>query len=127
MPLFTFEHMPSQAEFELFARVSGDDNPIHVDRTFSARTRFERPVAHGMFLYTLVWAAIRRACPGARARGQTLKFPNPTYAGEMILCSALASAEADGGSRIEAVIRRQADGEIVCEAVTFLAPGARIP
>jgi acyl dehydratase len=41
----------TQAEFDAFARLSGDDNPIHVDPEFSARTRFGRTVAHGMLLY----------------------------------------------------------------------------
>jgi acyl dehydratase len=120
-PLFTFEHVPSQAEFELFARVSGDDNPIHVDRAFSARTRFGRTVAHGMFLYTLIWAHIRATLPQAVARNQALKFPNPAFAGEGLRCEAFAAPLPDGGLRIEAVLRRLADGAPVCEAVTEIA------
>ncbi len=37
------EWVPTQEEFDIFAHVSGDDNPIHVDPEFSARTRFGRP------------------------------------------------------------------------------------
>ncbi|NDJ34144.1 MAG: hypothetical protein GYB64_05715, partial [Chloroflexi bacterium] len=44
----------TQADFDLFAELSGDDNPIHVDPTFSARTRFGRTAAHGMMLYSMV-------------------------------------------------------------------------
>ncbi len=58
----------SQDDFLAFARLSGDENPIHTDALFSARTRFGRPVAHGMFLYGAhppqSWA---HTCP---ARGQ---------------------------------------------------------
>ena len=42
--------IPTQEEFDLFARISGDDNPIHVDPEFSARTRFGRTVSHGMLI-----------------------------------------------------------------------------
>ena len=38
----------SQADFDRFARLSGDDNPIHVDPRFAARTRFGRTVAHAL-------------------------------------------------------------------------------
>jgi acyl dehydratase len=72
----------TQAEFDAFARLSGDDNPIHVDPDFSARTRFGRTVAHGMLLYSVVCGAISRHFPGAVQLSQELKFPAPTYAGE---------------------------------------------
>ena len=73
---------PRQADFERFALLSGDDNPIHVDPEFAARTGFGRTVAHGMLLYSRVWALIASARPGARHVGQTLMFPAPAYADE---------------------------------------------
>lgn len=79
------EHwLPTQAEFDLFARVSGDDNPIHVDKAFSARTAFGRTVSHGMLIYSKLWGMIQRAHPGARQTNQHMMFPNPTYAGEEV-------------------------------------------
>lgn len=122
-PLFTFEHVPSQAEFELFARVSGDDNPIHVDAAFSARTRFGRTVAHGMFLYTLIWSRLRAALPGAIALEQTLKFPSPSYAGEALLIAGTIEASGPGRALVRALITRVADGETTCEAVTLVDLG----
>lgn len=49
-PLFTETHTLRQADFDLFAGISGDNNPIHVDPAFSARTRFGHTVSHGMLL-----------------------------------------------------------------------------
>lgn len=72
----------TQAEFDAFARLSGDDNPIHVDPEFSARTRFGRTVAHGMLLYSVICGVISRHFPGATQLSQQLKFPAPTYANE---------------------------------------------
>ena len=72
----------TQAEFDAFARLSGDDNPIHVDPKFSARTRFGRTVAHGMLLYSVLCGVISRHFPGATQLSQQLKFPAPTYANE---------------------------------------------
>lgn len=72
----------TQAEFDAFARLSGDDNPIHVDPEFSARTLFGRTVAHGMLLYGIICGAISRHYPDAVQQSQSLKFPAPTFANE---------------------------------------------
>lgn len=114
-PLFSFEHTPSQAEFELFARISGDDNPIHVDAAFAARSRFGRPVAHGMMLYALIWRGVRDAMPGASIIEQSLKFPNPSYAGERLVIEGVLEPDA-GRDCIIAAARRSETGEPVCEA-----------
>ncbi len=37
----------SQDEVILFAKVSGDNNPLHLDAEFAATTPFKRPIIHG--------------------------------------------------------------------------------
>jgi acyl dehydratase len=74
----------TQADFDRFAVLSGDDNPIHVDPAFASRTRFGRTVAHGMLLYSAVEAAQGRLAPALASLSQTLKYPTPTYAGEPV-------------------------------------------
>ncbi len=76
--------IPTQADFDLFAEVSGDDNPIHVDPEFSARTRFGHTVSHGMLLYSWAWALLAETFPGRAPDHAQLMFPNPCYAGEEI-------------------------------------------
>lgn len=75
---------PTQAEFDAFARVSGDDNPIHVDPAFSARTGFGRTVSHGMLIYAKLWGLLQKARPGARQLGQSMMFSHPAYAGDPV-------------------------------------------
>lgn len=82
MILATADWTPTQAEFDAFARISGDDNPIHVDPEFSARTRFGRTVSHGMLIYARLWALLGQVRPGAVQRLQSLMFPAPSFAGE---------------------------------------------
>jgi acyl dehydratase len=76
--------VPTQADFDLFATVSGDDNPIHVDPAFSARTRFGKTVSHGMLLYSWGWALLKAIHPAKEPENAHLMFPNPCYAGEEI-------------------------------------------
>jgi acyl dehydratase len=99
---------PMQAEFDLFARLSGDDNPIHVDPDFSARTRFGRTVSHGMLIHAKVWALIAAAYPGRRHARQDLMFPAPSYADEPL---AIAITPRQGEpDTLDIVVRRLADG-----------------
>ena len=46
----TFEHhfSFSQQDVVLFAKVTGDNNPVHLDDEYAARTLFKRPIIHGM-------------------------------------------------------------------------------
>ncbi|KPQ05759.1 MAG: Acyl dehydratase [Rhodobacteraceae bacterium HLUCCA12] len=105
------EWVPTQDEFDAFARVSGDDNPIHVDPGFSSRTRFGRTVSHGMLIYSKLWALVNRARPGRRHRFQSLMFPNPTYAGEPVV---LEIKETPDG-HLAVLATRKADAMIVLQ------------
>jgi acyl dehydratase len=72
----------SQEQFDEFARLSGDDNPIHVDPVFAAGTRFGHTVAHGMFLFSVMNAELSRATDGAFGlHHQDLVFTAPAYPG----------------------------------------------
>ncbi len=81
-----FRRVLLQEDFDRFARLSGDDNPIHCDPAYARGTHFGATVSHGMLLYSLVSKAFAELIPGPGARQleQELMFPNPTYAGEEI-------------------------------------------
>lgn len=106
----TFTWIPTQAEFDAFAKLSGDDNPIHVDPDFSARTRFGRTVAHGMLLYTRVFGHLQELYPDRAHAVQNLMFPNPSYAGEELTLRFYETAGTPGEVRIE--ISRTGDGAV---------------
>ncbi len=105
----------TQADFDRFAAISGDDNPIHVDPEFSGRTRFGRTVSHGMLLYTVFWGLLRRSLPGFRQAAQALMFPAPAYADEPLTFT--ATVEQSAADRVVLAIRifRVACGTTVCE------------
>ncbi len=110
---------PSQSDFDRFAALSGDDNPIHVDPAFSARTRFGRTVSHGMLLYSRAWALIKKHWPQAEHAGQNLMFPAPSYADEPLV---IAIEPVDGDpSRLAVTITRQADGEVTLQGECLLS------
>jgi len=105
----------TQDDFDRFARLSGDDNPIHVDPVFAAGTRFGRTVAHGMMLYSLVVQLIRtQLVPGAVEVAAELKFPGPTFAGDEVCIR--AEVVAAGGGEVEIAAQVETPSGIGCEA-----------
>jgi len=117
---FTHKHTLAQDEFNRFAKLSGDDNPIHVDPEFSARTRFGKTVAHGMFLYSLVCGVLAKHFPSATQVSQDLMFPAPSFVGEEITISArVLKIDADL-ARVETIVTRP-NGEIGLQGETILS------
>ncbi|WP_306119785.1 MULTISPECIES: MaoC/PaaZ C-terminal domain-containing protein [unclassified Roseitalea] len=104
--LASAQWVPTRAEFDAFAGISGDDNPIHVDPAFCARTRFGRPVAHGMLIYAKLWAMARQTHPDTVHRAHTLMFPNPTFVGDRVLLR----IDDAGADRLAMRAVRQDDG-----------------
>jgi acyl dehydratase len=86
----------TQEDFDRFAVLSGDDNPIHVDAEYAATTWFERPVAHGMLLYSALCGLLSHTFPGAVQTEQHLMFPRPTFTGdEMTLRAEVTGVSGD--------------------------------
>lgn len=70
----------------LFAAVSGDHNPVHLDAEYAATTLFKERIAHGMFSGALISAAV--ACtlpgPGTIYVGQQMSFQKPVKLGDTL-------------------------------------------
>ena len=79
-------HTITQADIEKFVDLSGDDNKLHVDKAFAARTSFKKPVVHGMIGASFISTVIGTKLPGDGALwySQTLDFLLPVRIGDMI-------------------------------------------
>ncbi len=117
------EKVLTQADFDAFAELSGDDNPIHVDAEFSARTRFGGTVAHGMLLGTILRGMLDKLAPGSRQVEQRLMFPAPTYAGDALRFAVIRRS--DDGRYVVADLNceRIEDGVITCAGEATLRRG----
>jgi 3-hydroxybutyryl-CoA dehydratase len=69
-----------------FARISGDENPIHLSERYAAKTRFGQRIAHGLYTASLISAVLgtRLPGPGAIYRSQTLNFHAPVKIGDVV-------------------------------------------
>ena len=70
----------------LFADLTGDTNPVHLDEAYAAGTRFGRRIAHGMIAAGLISATLANDLPGPGTvyLSQTLHFKAPVYPGDTI-------------------------------------------
>ena len=71
---------------ELYAQVTGDRNPPHFDREWTARTRFGRLIAQGGRTTGLLHALVAMELPGPGSvfMEPHWQFPAPVYIGDTI-------------------------------------------
>ena len=79
-----FSKVVTEHDIMLFASLSGDHNPVHLDAEYAAGTMFKERIAHGMFSGALISAAV--ACelpgPGTIYLGQQMEFKLPVKIGD---------------------------------------------
>ena len=96
------ERTLSWRDIELFAVMSGDVNPAHVDEDYARSDMFHGIVAHGMWGASLISTLLgtRLPGPGTIYLEQTLGFRHPVTIGDTITVSvAVASKDPDASSR----------------------------
>lgn len=62
----------------LYAEITRDFNPLHLDANFAAKTPFGKPIAHGTMSLALVWEAVRASFGDAAMPGEAeIRFSAP--------------------------------------------------
>src|SRR5262245_23110840 len=82
----TYGKTISEADIVLFAGVSGDTNPVHLDQTFAEKTPFKTRIAHGMLSAGFISTVIGTKLPGPGSiyMSQTLRFKAPVKIGDTV-------------------------------------------
>ena len=76
----------TEADVLMFAAVSGDTNPLHLNAEFAEKTRFQQRIVHGM-LTTSLWSTLvgtRLPGPGSAYMGQEINFLKPVHIGDTV-------------------------------------------
>ncbi len=115
-------------DIELFAQVSTDRNPVHMDDDYALDTIFEGRIAHGMLTAGLISAVIGEQLPGHGTvyLGQSLKFLAPVRPGDIVTAEVEVLEIDYSKRRVQLATRCLVDDKPVLKGeATVLAPSAK--
>lgn len=115
-------------DIEMFAEVSTDHNPVHLDEDYAHDTIFEGRIAHGMLTAGLISAVIGEQLPGHGTvyLGQTLKFLAPVRPGDLVKAEVEVTAIDHAKRRVTMDTYCEIDGKKVLKGeATVLAPSRK--
>lgn len=84
------ERVVTGGDIEAFAELSGDDNPVHLDADFAAKSPFKTRIAHGMLTASFISTILGTKLPGYGCiyLSQTLRFKAPVKIGDKVVAQA---------------------------------------
>jgi 3-hydroxybutyryl-CoA dehydratase len=124
----TFTKTVSQDDIVAFAKVTGDDQPLHLDDGFAAKTRFGKRIAHGMLSAGFISAVLGTKLAPKNVvvyLSQQMRFRLPVSIGDTITAEAEVTA-IDPEKRIVTVrtdcLNQNGDAVVKGEATVLLDP-----
>ncbi|MEI7609698.1 MAG: MaoC family dehydratase [Rhodospirillaceae bacterium] len=80
----------TETDIVMFAGITGDANPVHLNQDYAAATPFKGRIAHGMLSVGFISAVLGTKLPGPGSIyiSQTLKFKAPVRVGETVVARA---------------------------------------
>lgn len=116
----------SESDVYLFAGITGDMNPMHINAQYAQNTRFQGRIAHGMLCAGLISAVLGMQLPGPGCiyLGQQLKFVRPVYMGDTVTAEVTISSIDWTKNRavLATVCTNQKDEIVVTGEATMLLP-----
>ena len=120
-----FEKTVSESDVYLYAGITGDFNPAHVNAVEAEKGRFKQRIAHGMLTAGFISAVLGTQLPGPGSiyLGQELKFTKPVLFGDTIRAevTVLEIREEKNICKLTTVCTNQ-NGEVVLEGVATMMP-----
>jgi phosphotransacetylase/acyl dehydratase len=126
----TLERTLTEQDITLFAVMSGDINPAHVDPEYAKSSRFREVIGHGMWSGALISTVLGTEFPGPGTiyLGQNLRFRRPVKVGDTIRIRVTAKEKDAGKGRV--VLDTEClnqDGEVVVSgSADVIAPTQKI-
>jgi 3-hydroxybutyryl-CoA dehydratase len=107
----------TEADVVLFAGITGDDNPVHMNAEFAAETVFGQRIVHGMFSAGLISTVLgtRLPGPGAIYLDQQVSFKAPVHLGDTVTATATVEEVDERRRRVKLKTVCTVKGKVVAE------------
>jgi len=119
----SFAKTISEADISMFAGITGDFNPFHVNEDYAKTTIFKGRIAHGVLTAGLISTVLGNKLPGIGFvyLSQTLKFTSPVMIGDTITASAeiVEKVEESGRIRLKTICVNQ-EGKVVIDGEAIM-------
>ena len=117
-------------DIKLFATMSGDVNPAHVDEDYARSSRFHEVIAHGMWGGALISTVLGTELPGPGTVyvGQTLQFHHPVRLGDLVTVKVTVAEKGPDNNRLllKCQVCNEAGTLVVDGDAEVLAPTEKI-
>jgi 3-hydroxybutyryl-CoA dehydratase len=115
----------TEADIELFAKATGDFNPVHLDQAYAEKTPFKGRIAHGLLSVGLFSAVLGNILPGHGTiyLSQEVKFLAPVKIGDTITARVEVMELTPEKNRVKfRTSCLNQDGKIVVEGAAWVMP-----
>lgn len=119
----------TQQDIELFAILSGDVNPAHLDEAYARETPFHKVIAHGMWGGTLISTVLGTSLPGPGTIyvKQSLAFVRPVGLGDVITVTVTVKDKLEKNRVIlDCVCSNQAGKPVITGEAEVIAPDVKV-
>jgi Acyl dehydratase len=117
-------HVITDKDIQVFADLTGDYSPLHVDEEFAARSRFGRRLAHGLLTSSFITGILGMELPARNGiyMGQTLSFRKPVFIGDEVTVRVVVAERDEAKSRIRFATQCLVEDTVVVdgEALIFV-------
>lgn len=120
----------TQRDIQLFAVMSGDVNPAHLDEDYARDSMFHEVIAHGLWGGALISTVLGTLLPGPGTiyLGQSLRFKRPVTLGDVLTVTVTAKSKNPANKRVTFDCRctNQNGGRVIEGEAEVIAPVEKI-
>ena len=124
----SFTKTVTESDINLYAGISGDFNPAHMDAEHAKGTMFGQRIAHGMLSAGFISNVLGNQLPGPGTiyMGQELRFVKPVYIGDTVTATVTVRERIEEKNRLklDTVVTNQRGEPVITGTATVMPPKA---
>lgn len=124
----SFTKTVTETDVIMYAGVSGDFNPAHIDAEHAKGSMFGQRIAHGMLSASFISNVLGTQLPGPGTiyMGQELRFVKPVYIGDTVTATCTVSERVPEKNRLklDTVVKNQRGETVITGVATVMPPKA---